>query len=229
MTAPKGQWVRVELHCHTNASYDSLVPVERYLKRCNKLGIDKIAITDHNEIKGALAAKKAAPEMVIVGEEIKTSKGELLGYFMSEWIPPGLNPLETINLLREQGAFISIPHPFDPFRAKDWEPGDLESLIPYVDAIETFNARCLGNKPNLEAAFFAIEHGLLMTVGSDSHTIDELGTATLVMPDFYDAESFKSGLSQAEQITELSPFYTHLLSNYAKFNKRFTKIFSRSD
>jgi len=226
MAHKQDQWVRAELHCHTSASVDSLVPVDHLLKRCRKLGIDKIAITDHNEIKAALTAKALEPEMVIVGEEIQTSHGELLGYFMSEWVPPGLAPLETINLLRDQGAVISIPHPFDPFRGKDWALGELESLVPYVDAVETFNARCLGNKPNLEAAFFAIKHDLLMTVGSDAHTLDELGTATLVMPGFNEVESFKAGLGMAQQITELSPFYTHLFSNYAKINKRIKNFFN---
>lgn len=223
MTNTEAEWVRVELHCHTQASNDSLLSIERCLRRCEKLGIDKIAITDHNQIKAALEAKEKAPEMVIVGEEIQTSKGELLGYFMTEWVPPGLDPFETIHLLRDQGAVISIPHPFDPFRGKDWLPGDLESLAPYVDAIETFNSRCFGNQPNLEAAFFGIKHNLLMTVGSDAHTIDELGAATLVMPNFSDAGSFKEGLSKAEHITELSPFYTHLFSNFAKLVKKIQK------
>jgi len=203
---------------------DSLVSVDRYLNRCKKLGIDKIAITDHNEIKGAFKARKIAPDMVIVGEEIQTTRGELLGYFMKEWVPPGLDPKETIQRLRDQGAVISIPHPFDPFRSKDWEPGDLESLVPLVDAVESFNARCLENKSNLDAAFFAIKHGLLMTAGSDAHTLDELGAATLFMPDFNDGESFKLGLSQAEHLTELSPFYTHFFSSFAKIIKKVKQV-----
>lgn len=229
MIQTKEQWIRVELHCHTRASVDSLVPFDRILTRCRKLGIDKIAITDHNEIKAALAAKEVAPEMVVVGEEIQTTQGELLAYFMSEWVPPGLDPLETIERLRKQGAVISIPHPLDPFRARDWEPGDLEEIALYVDAVETFNARCLGNKANLEAAAFAKKFGLLETVGSDAHTLDELGSATLVMPDFSDTVTFKAGLAKAKQITELSPFYTHLFSNYAKLNERIKKIFNIVD
>jgi len=215
--------LRLELHCHTSASVDSLVPVEKYLSRCNTLNIDKIAITDHNVIETALSAKTIAPDRVIVGEEIQTTKGELIAYFMSDWVPPGLDPIETIKRLREQGAFISIPHPFDPFRGKDWDPGDLEALVPYVDAVETFNARCFGNKANLEAAAFAKRHGLLETVGSDAHTLDELGTAILIMPDFSDVESFRAALRQAEKITRLSPFFIHLFSSFAKLVKKFRK------
>jgi hypothetical protein len=213
----------VELHCHTSASIDSLVPVGKYLSRCKALGIDKIAITDHNEIKAAQSAKAMAPEMVIVGEEIQTTKGELIAYFVSEWVPPELDPIETILRLREQGAVISIPHPFDPFRGKDWEPGDLEALAPYVDAVETFNSRCYGNKANLDAADFARRHGLLETVGSDAHTLGELGRARLRMPDFSDAESFKAALGQAEKITRLSPVFIHFYSSFAKLVKKFRK------
>lgn len=217
--------LRVELHCHTSASVDSLVPVEKYLSRCKALGIDKIAITDHNEINAAQSAKAMAPEMVIVGEEIQTSKGELIAYFVSEWVPPGLDPKETIERLREQGAFISIPHPFDPLRRKDWKPGDLEALVPYVDAVESFNSRCYGNKANDEAADFARRHGLLETVGSDAHTLNELGRATLRMPDFSDMESFRAALRQAEKITRLSPFFIHFFSSFAKLVKKFRKAF----
>jgi hypothetical protein len=213
----------VELHCHTSASVDSLVPVEKILSRCKTLGINKIAITDHNVIHAAQSAKALAPEMVIVGEEIQTKKGELIAYFVTEWVPPGLDPMETIERLREQGAVISIPHPFDPFRGKDWDPGDLEALVPYIDAVETFNARCFGNKANLAAADFARRHGLLETVGSDAHTIRELGRATLRMPDFSDAESFRAALRQAEKLTQLSSFFIHLFSRLAKLVKKFRK------
>lgn len=213
----------VELHCHTSASVDSLVPVAKYLSRCKALGIDKIAITDHNEINAAQSAKAMAPDMVIVGEEIQTTKGELIAYFVSEWVPPELDPMETILRLREQGAVISIPHPFDPFRGRDWQPGDLEELAPYVDAVETFNSRCYGNKANLDAADFARRYGLLETVGSDAHTIRELGRARLQMPDFSDAESFRAALRQAEKITQLSPLFIHFYSSFAKLVKKFRK------
>jgi predicted metal-dependent phosphoesterase TrpH len=218
--------IRVELHCHTSASLDSLVPADRYLKRCNALDIDKLAITDHNVIKAALAAKSVAPDKVIVGEEIQTTKGELIAYFMSAWVPSGLDPFTTINLLREQGAVISIPHPFDPIRGKAWGQGDLEAIAPHVDAVETFNARCLGDGPNLEAVAFARKFNLLETVGSDAHTIGEFGRATLRMPNFKDSGTFKYGLSQAEKLTRLSPFYVHIFSNYAKISKKLRKQFA---
>ena len=96
--------IRVELHVHTRASFDSLVPIDKLIRRVKKLGIDRVAITDHNAIEAAIEAQALAPELVIVGEEIETTKGELIGYFMSEWVPSGLDPYETIERLRGQGA-----------------------------------------------------------------------------------------------------------------------------
>jgi predicted metal-dependent phosphoesterase TrpH len=182
-------------------------------------GIDRIAITDHNEIKGALEAKKLDPERVIVGEEIATTRGELLGYFMSEWIPPGLEPMAAIERLREQGAVISAAHPFDSHRTYHWKPDELEALLPYLDAIETFNARCIFSAPNRQAASFARNNGMLEIVGSDAHSLFELGRATMSIPVFRDAASFKAALGHAEKNERCSPAFVHLISRFAVFSK----------
>ena len=84
--------LRVEFHCHTVYSSDSLMRPEDLVRVCRKKGIDRLVVTDHNTIRGALEAKSIDPELVIVGEEIRTSRGELLGAFMTEEIPRGLRP-----------------------------------------------------------------------------------------------------------------------------------------
>lgn len=215
-------WLRVELHTHTCASKDSLVQPEKLLEHCQKVGIDRVAITDHNEIRGALAAKALAPEWVIVGEEIHTSQGELLGYFMTEHIPGGLEPIETIHRLRAQGAVISVSHPFDKTRGPQWTLQQLFAILPHVDAIETFNARCLTNQPNKQAAAFAGEHDLLETVGSDAHTLKEVGRASLRMPPFSDAAEFLEALRYAQHHTRLSSWFVHFYSRYAAFYNKIT-------
>jgi hypothetical protein len=214
--------VRVELHMHTSASPDSLVSVEKLLSNCRKKGIDRIAITDHNVIQGALKAKLLYPVRVIVGEEIATTKGELLGYFMSEWVPPNLEPEDAIGRLRTQGAVISVAHPFDTTRRHHWTEEDLAALAPHLDAIETFNARCFNDAPNHQAGVFAQKHNLLETVGSDAHTLWEMGRATLQMNDFQDGETFKVALENAIKVSSLSPPFVHLFSRFAVFVKRFT-------
>lgn len=211
--------IRVELHVHTRYSKDSLVDPEKLLAHCEKIGIDRIAITDHNEMEGAFATHALAPERVIVGEEIQTTEGELLGYFMQERVPPGLPPQEAIRRLRAQGAVISVAHPFDTVRSQHWDREVLAALAPEIDAVEVFNARCLGDGPNEIAAQFAREHHLLATVGSDAHSLLEVGRASLRMPAFAGAEDFKAALSAAQVEAHLSLALVHLFSRYAVFVK----------
>jgi len=226
MIQGQDQRLRVELHSHTDASKDSLVAVEQLLVCCVRKGIDRIAITDHNEIKAALEAKVLDPERVIVGEEIATTKGELLGYFMSERVPPGLEPMAAIERLQRQGAVISVAHPFDSNRTHYWEEETLARLIPYLDAFETFNARCVFSAPNHHALSYAGEHNLLETVGSDAHSLWEVGRATLITPDFWDAASFREALKEAEKDVKRSPAFVHLFSRYALQVKHLRKVFS---
>ena len=209
-------YLRVELHLHTDASADSLVKPQQLIDHCARIGIDRLAITDHNSIDGALAAQALAPDRVIVGEEVQTTQGELLGYFLTEWVPPGLEPLDAIKRLRAQGAVISVSHPFDHIRGPHWTHEQLLAILPHIDAIETFNARCYSNKPNQQAAEFAIEHGLLATVGSDAHSLMEVGRATLSMPSFDDPASFLAALGKARPHTRRSSILVHLISTYGK-------------
>jgi hypothetical protein len=217
-------WVRVELHLHTYASMDSLVQPKKLLEHCARIGIGRVAITDHNSIDGALAAKDLAPDRVIVGEEIETTQGEILGYFMREWVPGGLEPMAAIERLRAQGAVISVSHPFEQTRGPKWTYDQLLAITPYVDAIETFNARCFTNQPNEEAAAFAQKHGLQGTVGSDAHSLFEVGRAVLHLPPFENAAGFLSSLPSARPNTRLSPPYVHLFSRYAHIHKKMAKV-----
>jgi len=196
------------------------VTPERLLIACQSKGIDRVAVTDHNTISGALEAKALDPERVIVGEEIMTSNGELLAFYVKEEVPPELAPLETIERLRTQGAFISVAHPFDICRKGHWEIPDLHEILPLVDAIETFNARSMLPSYNRQAQEFASQHGVLSTVGSDAHTTGEVGKASLFLPAFNDAESLRVSLGQAEKQVSWSPPWVHLSSRYAVWMKR---------
>lgn len=208
----------LEFHCHTYFSKDSLQSPAAMLAASRRKGLDKIVITDHNTIAGALQAQALDPQRVIVGEEILTSEGELLAAFVTQEIPARLPPLEVIARLRAQGAFISVSHPFDALRGWRWPA--LQEILPLVDALEIFNARCLSNKPNLRAAACAKEYGLAGTVGSDAHTSWEMGRAALELPVFEDAAGLKASLSQARLHTRLSSPLIHLTSRYAVFCKR---------
>jgi hypothetical protein len=211
--------LKVEFHCHTLYSKDSLNSIDGLLRRIDRLGIDRLAITDHNSIQGALAAYELAPDRIIVGEEIKTKKGEFLAFFVREEIPRGLEPLEVIARLRDQGAFISVSHPFDLQRS-GWPLPDLIEITSLVDAIEVFNARCLDGRLNDLALQYARENNLAGTVGSDAHMLREVGQATLDLPPFNDAEGLRRVIRQGKASVKLSSFWVHFGSSYARFYKQ---------
>lgn len=212
--------IRVELHLHTVYSKDSLLPLERMIERARELGLDRVAVTDHNEIEGALAAQKLAPDLIIVGEEIQTTIGEILGYFMTEKIPAGLPPEEVLRRLKDQGAVISVAHPFDRRGSKLWQREDLVQIAKHLDAVEVFNARCLTMELNDKAKAFANEFGLAGAAGSDAHSAYEIGAATLELPEFDTAEAFRAALKSAEVRGRLSSPHVRLISRHASMSKK---------
>lgn len=217
------QLILAEFHSHSNYSPDSLAKIEDMIATCRAKGIGKLAITDHGRMAGALRAHEIAPEMIIVSEEILTSEGEILGYFMTEEIPDYLPPLEVVKMLRDQGAFISIAHPFDPWRGSTWKLETLEQLVPYLDGVEAFNARCLDPSFNEQAGEFAQEHGLAWMVGSDAHSLPELGRSVLKLPDFNSAEELRQAVRSATFEGELSGKVVRLRSTIAKVVNKFRK------
>ncbi len=211
--------IMAELHCHTHHSRDSLMIPQRILEVARQRGIHRLAITDHNTIEGALEAKALDPERVIVGEEIKTTKGELLAYFVNEEVPRGLTPEATIELLRRQGALISVSHPFDTTRGGTWTLTDLEAILPSIDALEVFNSRTLTPRPNNQARKLVEERALLATAGSDAHAYFEIGRTVMRLPPFDDAQGLRQALSQASiQARQSSPL-VHLYSRYATWRR----------
>lgn len=213
--------IALELHSHTYASEDCLTKPRNIITLARKKNL-RIAITDHNTIRGALEAHALAPEMIIVGEEIMTTQGELLAYFVKEEVPPGLTPLETITRLRAQGAAISVSHPFDRLRKGAWREADLLAIAPLVDAIEVFNARCIYAEDNARAEAFAHQHHLRGSVGSDAHSLREFGRARLLVERAETAQDLISGFQQGERVTRLSSPAIHLTSRFAKTVKTLT-------
>ena len=213
--------IRVEFHCHTIYSHDSLVNIEDLYKAAKEKHIDRVIITDHNRIDGALFAHKKFPDVFIIGEEVMTTEGEILAAFVKELIPKGLSPKETIHRLKDQGAFIWIPHPFDKSRSGSWDLNELEKIVPLVDAIEVFNSRCINKEHNLLAENFAKANSLLATVGSDAHSTYELGRSTLVLPVLNSTQELRQSLTNASQEVHLTSIWVHFLSTWAKLKKKY--------
>jgi predicted metal-dependent phosphoesterase TrpH len=197
------------------------------VRTCRRKGIDRLAVTDHNTLRGARELRDLAPELVIVGEEIMTTQGELLAYFVEEAVPPGLEPHEAIGRLRAQGAVISVSHPFDRLRKGAWREADLAAIVAQVDAIEVFNARCIFAEDNDRALAFAGEHAKLGTVGSDAHSHRELGRAVLRVKGAATRTELLAGIAHGERLTQLSSPVIHFTSTFAKHWKRLTRGLGR--
>ncbi len=194
--------IDVDLHMHTDHSPDCATPVEVLLAHAREQGLGAIAITDHNEISGALeAAAKAEGIKVIVGEEVKTAaQGEVIGLFLHERIARGMSLAETVAEIRRQGGLVYVPHPFDRMHTV---PGyeHLLSILDEIDALEIFNARVAISAFNEEAARFAAKYRLTAAAGSDSHVAAGLGSVRVRMRDFDGPGEFLESLRDAEILT----------------------------
>ncbi|HEX5309332.1 MAG TPA: PHP domain-containing protein [Solirubrobacteraceae bacterium] len=197
--------IDVDLHMHTDHSHDCETPVEVLLATAAEAGLGAIAVTDHNEISGALEAREKARGSgvkVIVGEEVKTaSQGEVIGLFIEEKIPRGMSLRQTIAEIKRQGGVVYVPHPFDRMHAVP----DYEHLLPVldqVDALEVFNPRVAIGSFNEEAARFAAKYRIPAGAGSDSHVSQGLGSVRVRMHDFDGPEEFLQSLRDAEIATK---------------------------
>jgi hypothetical protein len=199
--------IDVDLHMHTDHSGDCATPVELLLATAHTEGLGAIAVTDHNEISGALEAREqaaAAGVKVIVGEEVKTAEqGEVIGLFIEEKIPRGLTLEETVSEIKRQGGLVYVPHPFDRMHSvPDYE--HLRAILDDVDAIEVFNPRVAIGAFNEEAVRFAAKYRVVAGAGSDSHVAQGLGSVRIRMRDFDGPAEFMQSLSDADIVTRPS-------------------------
>ena len=212
--------ISVEFHCHTHASKDSLTRPADLISAARRKGIGRVIVTDHNSIIGAREAEAIDPELIIIGEEIMTTKGEILASYVKELIPANLSPKETIDILKKQGAFISVSHPFDEMRKGGWQENDLLEILPFVDAIEVYNSRCMFPRFNRRAGLFAQKHNIAGTVGSDAHAAFELGRSVLLLDQFTGPEELRQVIRAAKMKVKWSPWWFHLASRYASNKKK---------
>ncbi len=211
----------VEMHAHSFYSKDCLIRIDALPEICRARGLDKLAITDHNTVKGALLAARLYPMLVVPGLEIMTTRGELLAWYVKEEVPAGLSPLETIQRLRDQGTLIGIAHPFDRHRRGGWRLQDLQEIVDLVDVIEVYNSRCLNAEDNQKSLAFAHEHDKLMICGSDAHLHSEYGRSVMQMEPFANnADGLRRALQSATRREALSGLSVHFGSTYAKWVKR---------
>jgi len=194
--------IEVDLHMHTDHSPDCATPVEVLLETARDRGLGAIAITDHNEVSGALEARRIAEGMddlkVIVAEEVKTAEqGEVIGLFLEEKIPRGMTMAETIAAIRAQGGLVYVPHPFDRFHSvPDYE--HLLDIVEEIDVLEVFNPRVAVTAFNEEAERFARKYRIVPGAGSDSHVAQGLGSVRVRIHDFDGPQEFLEAMRDAD-------------------------------
>jgi predicted metal-dependent phosphoesterase TrpH len=212
--------IKADLHIHTVYSMDCTMSLEQIIARCLKVGINCLAVADHNAIAGALKMKEIAPFFIIVSEEILTLDGEIIGMFLSQEIPSKLSMEETIARIKAQDGLVCIPHPCDRLRLSVFRDQVFEHIMPEVDIIEVFNARSLSPGSSIRARQLAQKYGKLASAGSDAHTPPEIGNAFVEMPEFNSKEEFLTSLAKGKIFGNKSKPTVHFSSIWARFKKR---------
>jgi predicted metal-dependent phosphoesterase TrpH len=174
---------RADLHMHTHFSRDSVLSPQDLVRLAEAKGLTHVAVTDHRGVDGAYAVREAASFEVIIGQEIRTSAGEILALFIEEPIPPKLSPGLTAARIRSQGGVVVVPHPFDPLRPSLGHSG-LAELGSGIDAIEGYNGRTMLPGRTAQARRYAQNQDLPVSLGSDAHSGPEVGRSWIELPDF---------------------------------------------
>jgi predicted metal-dependent phosphoesterase TrpH len=218
---PEPRLLRVDMHVHTRASYDSLNDVAGILRAMDARGIDRVVITDHDELDGALRAAEHAPDRLLVGEEVRTAEGpDVIGIFLTERIPRKTPLREACERIRAQGGVVYVPHPFDT-RRRGGGVRHLGAIEELVDVVEAHNARTWGDGVNERGEAWALERGLPLGAGSDAHSLGEVGAAFVEVPHFAaERESFLAALRAGRVAARgTAPRRVAALSAYARVHK----------
>lgn len=217
----KNSKIKIDLHMHSESSYDCLTSLEEFKKVLDSNVLDKIAITDHSKIDLAFKLKEIYKDRVIIGEEIMTTDGEIIGLFLTKEIPRGLTPEKTIEEIRKQNGVVYLPHPFDKRRSGISKYSNYLSIIKNADIIEVFNSRCFSQIPNKIAQQVAIDQHKLEAAGSDAHSAREIGRSYIEMEDFVTKDEFLINLRSASLCKRKMKFVSLFDPSISKLKKKF--------
>jgi predicted metal-dependent phosphoesterase TrpH len=212
--------IKLDMHTHSEYSPDSRTPLAAQAKALVAAGIDVVCATDHNTIEGALRLRELAEGVrVIVGEEVSTRDGEIIGLFIEKPIPRDLSGEETIARIHDQGGLVSVPHPFSRNRMYHLRRDALDRLWPQIDCLEIFNAREAFTADNRRAEAYAKERNIPGAVGSDAHRASEIGRAWIEIEDFADRDGFLEALRGGDVHGRLTGSAIHLATRYDVLRK----------
>jgi len=213
--AKENHW-RIDLHLHTKFSSDGLMTLKQVIKNCRRKEIDCVAVTDHNEINGALKLKEKAPFKVIIGEEVKTKEGDIIGLFLTDRIPPNLSISKTIEMIKSQNGLVYLPHPHK------MDKENILKNISLIDIIEIYNSNYSKTKNYTFALEIAHKYNKLLAAGSDAHTAFEIGNSYVEIAPFKDKDDFLWKLKGTRMHVRFTPLWYRILTNsYIRKSLRF--------
>ncbi len=205
----KGSRYRIDLHTHSIISQDGGITVAQYEKVLQSGELDCIAITDHNETSFARILQKKLGERIIIGEEIETTDGEIIGLYLKETVPGGIDLDEAIASIKYQGGLVYIPHPFEKLR-KGLKLSAVNRIAKDIDIIEVFNGRGRFRGKQKLALKFAQANTIAQAASSDAHGCRGLGFGTSNVSDFPTEQTLKHLLTTALLEKNYAPLYTFL-------------------
>jgi len=228
VTAGERTLAFADFHVHTRYSRDSLLSEDGFIRRAIERGLTHVAITNHNNVEGAVAVRDRVAAQglsdrlhVILGEEVSSADGEIVGIYLDHTIPAGLSADETADEIHAQGGLVSVPHPYDPFRRSHLREPALVRLLESgkVDAIEVFNSRVTFGRHNERAAALAARFGVPGIACSDAHSGVEVAMSFNALPSFSDAAELRAALQANEWHGSRSTLLIHLTTRWAVLSK----------
>jgi predicted metal-dependent phosphoesterase TrpH len=191
---------RVDLHVHSSASFDCSVPPAEVARRLRSYGMGPVFLTDHDSVEGARQLRDQGPHRTVMGQEVTTSDGDLIGLFLEEPVEPGLSAEQTVVRIKDQGGLVYVPHPFDR-RRRALELVALERLRARIDIVEIFNGRSTADS-NRKAEDVCQAIGAVAGAGSDAHSLRELGRVYVELEDFRGPSDFLAKLEAARIVRD---------------------------
>ncbi len=227
-----------DFHVHTRYSRDSLLGEDRFIRLALERGLTHVAITNHNNVEGAVVVRDRVAAQgledrlhIILGEEVSSADGEIVGLYMTHTVPPGQSAEATADAIHAQGGLVSIPHPYDPFRRSHIRRGPLLQLAEAgkIDAVEVFNSRVTFARHNEEAADLAVRFGIPGIACSDTHSGIEVAMSFNALPAFGSADELRAALRENEWHGSRSTKLIHLTTRWAVWSKAARRRLRRAD
>ncbi len=211
--------IKLDLHTHSNASPDGGLSLSQYKKVLNDGLLDIVAVTDHNSIDNALGIKKILGDSIIVGEEIMTTEGEIIGLYLTQPIKPHMTPIDTIQSIKAQGGIVYIPHPFETVR-KGLHPQVLEEILDKIDVLEICNGRAFVQDRSKQAVVWARINRIIGAASSDAHGYHGIGNTYTLIAELPTASNITQLLSKGTPIAKKAKLRSLLYPKYHTIRKK---------